>query len=534
MKSKTLTIIIPTSVDVKAMVAGLNVSPTKAKGLEMRTNYFLSQVMTTNENWKLNKSNNFYRNICSKTIKLIIGDDYYGILELLTGGEDPVVESDESYSNFSTYDQYCKGYRLTAKYNTGEYAYRELPSKFSSKVLKYLPEDAETVRMTERYSFLLVQYQKHPLTVNSSIYTYLSNFGRQLLERVEDDNQYQKNMIYNLIGRWLYYVEKIENGELKPMVAGTNHRLNSVFTNLPKRLRGFIECEGKPLYSVDLSASQPYILSKVIDSRFFHDTSKGFNLFSIYKEVYNHLIDNGYLISVPPYPNSGMYPFMWSVFFTPKELNSILEYQQIPFLNDYYRYVISKGYNYQLTEQELLDKRTEFKKSTMYILFDDNKGHRLVNQQVRLFKYVYPGVNKWLELSHKVIGNREFSIVMQRCESWLLLNKVCREFLNQHPNIPLFTIHDGLYTYWEYTKDLTRLILTLCSEFVGVEPGLKIEPPRLEIYPCQQDVDEEWVEFKPINSQDRFEKIRGGVFSSNIARGKVFIKSSNNLLNNAA
>jgi hypothetical protein len=516
-----MTIIIPTSVDVKAMVAGLNVSPTKAKGLEMRTNYFLSQVMTTNENWKLNKDNDFYRNICSKTMKLIIGDDYYGIMELLTGGDDPVVESDESYSNFSSYDQYCKGYRLTAKYNTGEYVYRELPRKFTDKIIKYLPEDAETVKMTQRYSFLLDQYQNHRLQVNPSIYEYISNFGHQLLERVEDDNQYQKNMIYNHLGRWLYYVQKFEEGNFNPMVAGTNHRLNSVFTNLPKVLRGFINCNGKLLYSVDLSASQPYILSKVLDSRFFHDTSNGFNLFSIYKEVYDLLMDNGYLISNSS-SNSGMYPFMWSVFFTPKELDSILEYQQIPFLNDYYRYVISKGYDYQLIEQELLDKRTEFKKSTMYILFDDHRGHRLVNQQVRLFKHVYPGVNRWLELSHKVIGNRELSLVMQRCESWLLLNNVCREFLNQHPNIPLFTIHDGLYTYKEYTPNLSSLILTICSEIVGVEPGLKIEPPRLEIYPRQQDVDEEWSEIKPINSKDRFEKTKGGVFSANIARGRDF------------
>ena len=406
-----MTIIVPTSVDVKAMVARLRVSPTKAKGLEMRTNYFLSQVMTTNENWMLNKDNNFYRNICSKTMKQIIGDDYYGIMELLTGGNDPVVESDDSYSNFSSHDQYCKGYRLTAKYNTGEFLYRELPRKFSAKITKYLPEDAEAARMTEHYSFLIDQYHKHRLTLNPSVYEFISNFGQQLLQRVEEDNQYQKNMVYNHIGRWLHYIQKVEDGELKPMVAGTNHRLNSVFTNLPKVLRGFVICNGKLLHSVDISASQPYLLGKVMDSRFFNDTSNGFNLFSIYKEVYNLLFDNGYLISVPSYPNPGMYPFMWSVFFTPKELDSILDYQQIPFLNDYYRYVISKGFNYQLTEQELFDKRTEFKKSTMYILFDDHRGHRIVNQQVRLFKQVYPGVNKWLELSHKVIGKREFSLV---------------------------------------------------------------------------------------------------------------------------
>ena len=140
-----------------------------------------------------------------------------------------------------------------------------------------------------------------------------------------------------------------------------------------------------------------------------------------------------------------------------------------------------------------------------------------------MFKHVYPGVNKWLELSHKVIGKREFSLVMQRCESWLLLHNVCREFLTQHPNIPLFTIHDGLYTYKEYTPHLSTLILTICSEIVSVEPGLKIESPRIEIYPRQQDVDKEWIEIKPINSQDRFEKIKGGVFSANIVRGCDFL-----------
>ena len=525
MKSKTLTIIIPTSVDVKAMVAGLNVSPTKAKGLEMRTNYFLSQVMTTNENWKLNEDNNFYRNICSKTMKLIIGADYYGILELLTAGNDPVVESDESYSNFSSYDQYCKGYRLTARYNTGEFVYRELPRKFSAKVLKYLPEDVETAKMTVRYKFLLEQYQTHPLTVNPSIYAYIFNFGRQLLERMEENNQYQKNMNYNLIGRWLYYVEKVEHGDLKPMVAGTNHRLNSVYTNLPKRLRGFIEYEGKPLYSVDLSASQPYILSKVIDSSFFYDTDDGFNLFSIYRGLYNKLNNNGFIKSNYLKPKSGRYPFMWGEFFFPNEVQSIVEFQEIPFKDDFYKYVIIKGITNPLEDDEFLKMRKDFKDKMMYILFSDKKGYRKFDDQIKMFSKAFRGVNKWLELSHEVIGKREFALVMQRCESWLLLDNVCRVFLDQHPKIPLYSIHDGLFTYKEYTQDLSSLILTICSEIVGVEPGLKVESPRLEIYPCQQDVDEEWVEIKPINSEERYEKVKGGVFKSNIERGLDFINN---------
>ena len=518
-------IVIPTSVDVKAMVAGLNVSPTKAKGYEMRIHYFLSQVMTTNENWKLNKDNNFYRNICSEVMKQIIGDDYYEIVGLLTSKINPIVECDESYSNLPDKEPKCKGYRLTSRYNTGEYVYRQLPAKFASKVLKYLPDDAESKRMTKQYSFLIEQYHKHQMGINPSVYDYLSNFGKELLQCVDDDNYYQKHLIYNLIGRWLFDVQKLEDGDLNPKVAGSNHRLNSVFTNLPKRLRGFVECNGTPLYSIDLSASQPYILSKVMDTSFIEGVGYGFNVCTIYRDVYNKLTHKGLIKSNFFKSNSGRYPFMWGEFFFPNEVQSIMEFQQIPFNNDFYKYVISKGFSNPSQDDEFPKLRKEFKDKMMYILFSDKNGFRQHDDQIKMFTKVFSGVNKWLELSHQIIGKREFALIMQRCESWLLLHNVCRVFLDKHPDIPLFTIHDGLFTYEEYTQDLANLIVATCREFIGVEPGLKIEPPRVEIYPRRQDVDNEWIEIKPIYSEERFEKVKGGVFKSNIERGLDFINN---------
>jgi hypothetical protein len=518
-------IIIPKSVDVKAMVARLNVSPTKARGLETRINYFLSQVMTTNENWKLNKDNNFYRNICSEKMKQIIGDDYYDIVSLLTSKINPIVECDKSYSNLPMVEPKCKGYRLTSLYNTGDYIYRQLPSKFASKILKYLPEDAESIRMTKHYSFLLEQYQKHRMSISPSVYDYISNTSQALLQLVDDDNYYQKQMIYNLIGRWLFDVKKIEHGELNPMVAGSNHRINSVFTNLPKALRGFVECNDKPLYSVDLSASQPYILSKVMDNEFIEGNGYGFNLFTIYRELHNKLNNNGLIKSNFFNNKLGRYPFMWGEFFFPNEVQSIVEFQEISFKHDFYKYVISKGISPLLEDDEFQIMRKEFKAKMMYILFSDKKGYRKYDDQIKLFSKAFSGVNKWLELSHDVIGKREFALVMQRCESWLLIHNVCRQFLNQKTDIPLFTIHDGLFTYKEYAQDIANLILTTCREFIGIEPGMKIEPPSVDVCPKIQDIMEEWNEIMPINSLERFEKIKGGVFTSNIERGFHFINT---------
>ncbi len=533
-KTKSMTIVIPTSVDVKAMVAGLNVSPTKAKGFEMRINYFLSQVMTTNENWKLNKENNFYRNICSEKMKQIIGDDYYKILGLLTNKFDPIVECDESYSNIDGIEPKCKGYRLTSRYNTGNYIYRQLPAKFATKVLKYLPEDAESLKMTKHYSFLIEQYQKHQMSINSSVYEYISNFGKVLVQRVENENSYQKQLIYNLIGRWLFDVQKIKDGDFNPKVAGSNHRLNSVFTNLPKGLRGFVECNGKSFYSVDVSASQPYILSKVLDVLFFESIGYGFNLCTIFGDVFYKLQNNGLIRPNILSSCSGRYPFMWGEFFFPNEVKSIIEFQGLPFSKDFYRYVISEGISNPLTDDDLLIKRKEFKDKMMYILFSDKKGFRRFDDQIKMFTKVFCGVNKWIELSHQVIGKSDFSLLMQRCESWLLLNNVSREFLNLNPEIPLFSIHDGLFTFKEYTQDLAGLIQKTCCEYIGVEPGLKIEPPKTEIFPNMQEVEDEWLVIKRINSKEQFEKIKGGVFMANIERGKGFIESYNSQFRVAA
>ena len=43
----------------------------------------------------------------------------------------------------------------------------------------------------------------------------------------------------------------------------------------------------------------------------------------------------------------------------------------------------------------------------MYILFSDKKGFRQHDDQIKMFTKVFSGVNKWLELSHQVIGKRD-------------------------------------------------------------------------------------------------------------------------------
>jgi len=283
-------------IDVVGLVDALNASPTRAANLKHKIYYFLSLITDTNDNYRLNDSNDGYHNICSSEIKKVLGSkDFYVIRELLLNPNDPIIEIDNSWHNPNGKNSkgYCQGYRITPKYNTGEVVFKTIPNKFSKVIAKYADKDPLATLSTPDYTFLLDQFEYNTLWLDPRVYDYVYNFGQQLLLRVEDDNPYQIMRIHNIVGRWLYFIEQIENGNIWRKVSDKNHRLNSSVTNLPKLLRPFLLCNGEVMSCVDVSSSQPYILSSIMKSRFFNECEKGYNLSTIYPELYNELLDKG-------------------------------------------------------------------------------------------------------------------------------------------------------------------------------------------------------------------------------------------------
>lgn len=287
---------ISSSIDVAVLVDALNASPTRATNLKYKIYYFLSLLTDTNDNYRLNDSNDGYHNICSSEIKKVLGSkDFYVIRELLLNPVDPIIEIDNSWYNPNGKNSkgYCQGYRITPKYNTGEVVFKTITNKLSKVIAKYADKDPLATVSTPDYTFLLDQFETNTLSIDPRVYDYVYNFGQQILLRVEDDNPYQIMRIHNLIGRWLYFIEQIENGNIWRKVSDKNHRLNSSVTNLPKLLRPFLLCNGEVMSCVDVSSSQPYILSSIMTSRFFKECEKGYNLSTIYPELYNELLDKG-------------------------------------------------------------------------------------------------------------------------------------------------------------------------------------------------------------------------------------------------
>lgn len=550
---------INSSIKVAELIDALDASPTRANNLKYKIYYLLSLITDTNDNLHLNERMGGFHKLCSSELKKVLGNkDFYLIRELLLNSENPIIEVNNSWHNpkGKKSSGFCQGYRITPKYNTGEMVYKTLPIRFSKSVAKKASKEDLMMTFAPDYRFLLDQFELTKLSFDPSVYVYLNNFGKQLIQKMQGQNVYQLSLIHNLIGRWLYYIQQIESGEVWSKVSDRNHRLNSSVTNLPKLLRPFLHCNGMPIQCVDISSSQPYILSSVIKSRFYQEVNEGYNLKTIYPELYMELVDKGNIdTSITNSSNNGIIyytshtgyttntysfnisnssSFMWCNFFTTAELDSIIRYTQSPFYIDFYTHVLDRYYTYTNTPVNTvnMDDREKLKSTMMYVLFDDNQNHRNNNQQIQIFQTVFPGVEKWINQIHKLIGKQRFSYLLQRTESYLLLGVICREFNSMFPDAPLFTIHDGVFTTEDYVRNLNGFVLKRLKELTGVLAGCKIKVSQIDPNPLIKDIEKEWHKIKGIETKEMYNKNYNGVFSSNIKRGSDFLENfSGNFLN---
>lgn len=66
-------------------------------------------------------------------------------------------------------------------------------------------------------------------------------------------------------------------------------------------------------------------------------------------------------------------------------------------------------------------------------------------------------------------------ILLQRLESKLILNIVCKQISERVPSAPLITVHDCIYTTERYADELTSIMRDTITQHIGIVPGIKFE-----------------------------------------------------------
>ena len=158
------------------------------------------------------------------------------------------------------------------------------------------------------------------------------------------------------------------------------------------------------------------------------------------------------------------------------------------------------------------------------VLFDDDPKHRNYGTYFKMFRELYPGVDKLIYNLLKEVGKTNFSYLLQRAESYMVLDVISRDFHENYPEAPVFTIHDAICTYPDYIQPLVDIANKHFLNIIGAPVELKVKQWQPEPMPKAKDINEEWAEIRPVVILQDYQKKAQSVFQSNITRGRNFLQ----------
>jgi hypothetical protein len=480
------TLLYPQNLNVDDLLSKYELSRTRRKNLEIRIIKIVSVLYPTNYNLHRFKADGF-THLSSKFKKRILNNDYEFVHKLLTEGKDPIVEITESQNSKGSYKvgEYPKSYRLKKKYRNSPMA------KFN-----YKPPNQQKVKSNEW--LLDSQFNSNKLSVHPNSNEYLYNLYHSVITSFKKDKEI--TLLKNYIGRTLNIIEDINEGKFYNNRSYSNNRYNSSITSLNKLVRPFLLVNNKTLVSVDIKSSQPYLLASVIDINFYKEDNKN---------KYNYY-------SIKPVGGSILFPR----FLEGKE-KGIEQYRNISFEDDFYSIVLRN----ELGREPTTIERNRLKHKTMQFLFYNNPKAKQKSELMYLVKQ-FPKINDFIVSCLNSVGVKRFSYLLQRAESFLVLDTVCVEFNNKYKSAPFFTIHDAVLTTEEYYMGLYRIMFDQLKLMTGINPGLKIEKHSLEVIPSNDSI--KYITDKIIKQSKKIKVLNNtsGVFDYNIAKTEELINQT--------
>ncbi|MCP2037335.1 hypothetical protein [Chryseobacterium sp. HSC-36S06] len=250
--------------------------------------------------------------------------------------------------------------------------------------------------------------------------------------------------------RWIP-LKKIPQAQYWVSVDRTAGRLHSPLTGLKKELRNTLSYKGKKLVSIDISNSQPYLATVFFEKEVFNRNNMGVRL---------------------------------------KQYDAQLNYNMSPVAKgenrqDLKMYIdaVSSGQFYERFQQELeklnlipddIDNRRDYVKRIMFAAFFSPNYHSNFVKEIKVFQKAFPSVAAIFSFIKKK-QHRVLACTLQNLEADIILNDICGYLTENHPEVPLFTIHDSIATTEDYTDLAYEIMQKILTERIGVPPTLSVE-----------------------------------------------------------
>ena len=261
-------------------------------------------------------------------------------------------------------------------------------------------------------------------------------------------------------------IEYFQKAEYPFYVDEKGNRAHTIITRSNKNIRNFITCNGENLVSIDLKNSQPYLLLCLTNPQLFQKKQGKKRKQNQQPQPTIHTIPISDII--PHYISS-------IILGLSSETLCSIEFQR-------YQKLVSSGRIYEFFEDKLTINNNELKNGKtkrdivkyrmMLCLYSKNGGYSGGMKSV--FKKHFP---KLYTLICKLKANKHntLAILLQRIESYLILEVICNRIAFEKPQLPIFTIHDCIVTTVGNEQYVSKIIKEEMQKIVGIAPMLSFE-----------------------------------------------------------
>ena len=353
----------------------------------------------------------------------------------------------------------CRKYVLTSKYSI-EPSFYTIKNFAFGKTLKERLNKKEKIKYPYFNKWLkLIEFD----TEYATVFNNLLFESRKKYLPFQTISKKNRKKLSNPLNQFIHgqtSILKIQNKYDKTTIDEKGMRLHSALTSCPKLLRNFITIGGQHLVSIDVKNSQPYMLLALLDPNNFTKKSVA--------TTPPHLTIPTSLLSTYNIPSI--------ILRHSSVIQSSKEFQE-------YKVLVTSGKIYddfvkltQIDKKELdngFSKRNIVKFRFMLCFYSANNAN---SQGMKtLFRSKFPKIYALMcDLKQK--EHSTLSILLQRVESTLVLDKICGRISSEFPKIPLFSIHDSILTTPNNVEYVKSIIEEECEKYIGIAPMLSIEP----------------------------------------------------------
>jgi hypothetical protein len=384
-----------------------------------------------------------YINLCSELLKQKLGNKYREYFDFWIKRN--VIEENPKYS----VGKFSKSYSLDEKY-LGNYDFHVVTDFTFRQSLKKFK-----VKCPKGLTFLKKSVDDLDLDIEGAkakVEELNSNYSNKLSDKKKLSNSrkyFRSQLAINIF----------EYNEQRSFIQDkSGYRLHTPLTMSNKTLRPYLTIDKKNLVEVDMSACQFYCLLYLLDKNNWKKSKVPFSKYKLF---------NGYT----KYQSTNYISNMFTIIDEIHSSGEFEKYKDLVTGDQFYEHFLKI---YQVNKPKATRKR--FKKLMVTSLFSKNEAPYA---EVKSFQDEFPNI---FNLISHIKNNMEvnidkrhaiMAILLQRIESELIINRVCKRINKENPTFPILTIHDCLVTTIGNEDYFTKILQEEANIFINAIPHTK-------------------------------------------------------------